>query len=198
MEGPLTAQDLKFVHWFRKYRDIYRAAERSNLPKNRAKRTFERPEIRDEIERQDLVVEQERARVQVAAEGISKDMLDAELYTLIKLNPKTHSAAKHRAIELGYVRAGVMQGAMKSLDLTPPNPDDETPPPTVYQAFLTGEIKVSAAPILPAVPTPEQALFRERVRELTTPKTPPVPVQQPEPEKPTTPGPVRARRMTVG
>jgi hypothetical protein len=200
-EGPLTAQDLKFVHWFRKYRDPYKATEKARLPKSRAKRTLDRPEIRDEIERQDLVVEQERAKVQVAAEGITRDLLDAELYAVIKLSPKTHSGAKLKAIEMGYIRAGVLQGTLKSLDLTPPNADDELAVPTVYQAVFTMASPTPATPVVPPAvgASAPPATVRERVRALITPPQPPAaPSAAPQPSKTAAPSYPRAGRMTVG
>lgn len=207
-EKPLTRKDHQFVDWFRKYRDIYKAAERAGIAKNQAKKTYERIEIQEEIERQDSVVERERARVQVEAEGITRNMLDAELLQLIMLDPKRYSGAKQRAIELGYVRAGVMQvGNTKSLDLTPPNPDDDAPMPTVYQALFTvGVSATQATPIMPsAVVSPEAGTpsvssgappltaFQQRVRELTIPSPQTIP-----PPPPTPSGTIKAGRIKIG
>lgn len=187
-ERPLTKKDYDFCRWFLAYRDYYRAAEKVHIPKNQAKRTYDRIEIQEEIERQQAVVEREQAKVTVAAQGITREMLDARLFQLINLDVKSNAGAVHRAIELGYVRAGVLQvGNTRSLDLTPPNPDDETPMPTVYQALFT--VGVSAAtPIMPASvvapepetpagssgapATPAPTAFQRAVRALTTP--PPV------------------------
>lgn len=153
MELPLNRKEMKFVEWFRKYRDIYQAAAKAGIAKNQAKRTYERLEIQEEIERQDGVVERERAKVQVEAEGISRSFLDVELLQVIKLDAKKHTAGKLRGIELGYVRAGVLQvGSTRSLDLTPPNPDDEAPMPTVYSAIIGSGVRVDVSPLVPDKP----------------------------------------------
>jgi hypothetical protein len=202
-ERPLTKKDYDFCRWFLQYRDYYRAAEKVGLAKNQAKRTYDRIEIQDEIERQQAVVEREQAKVTVAAQGITREMLDARLFQLINLDVKSNAGAVHRAIELGYVRAGVLQvGNTKSLDLTPPNPDDETPMPTVYQAMFT--VGVSAAtPIMPAVapeaetpvaPVPAPTAFQRAVRALTTP--PPQPAAAPATPAPA-PSVIKAGRIKI-
>lgn len=183
----LTKKDLDFITWFRKYRDYYKAAERAHIAKNQAKKTYERIEIQEEIERQDGVVERERARVQVESEGITRNFLDAELLQVINLDPKRHGANKLRGIELGYVRAGVLQvGNTKSLDLTPPNPDDEVPQPTVYSAFMSAGVRVDVTPILPSDQPPVPA---QPASANVTPKTP----------TPTAPEPARkAGKLRLG
>lgn len=196
-EVPLTRKDLKFVDGFRRYRDIYRAAEFAKVAKSWAKRTYDRIEIGEEIERQDGVVERQRALTQVEGEGITRNFLDTRLLQLINLDVKKHAGIVKGALELGYVRAGVMQvGNTRSLDLTPPNPDEDAPVATVYQAFFTGSATITAAPLVPpsepAGPSDEE--FRRRVRELTTPKVlpQPVPAAIPEPVA-ATPKPVPAK-----
>jgi hypothetical protein len=203
-ERPLTKKDYDFCRWFLQYRDYYRAAEKVGLAKNQAKKTYERIEIQEEIERQQAVVERAQAEVTVAARGITREMLDGRLYELLNLDVKKNAAHVHRAIELGYVRAGVLQvGNTKSLDLTPPNPDDETPMPTVYQALFT--VGVSAAtPIMPAAtPEPETPVatapvptaFQRAVRALTTP--PPQPL--PAPATPAAaPSAIKAGKIKIG
>lgn len=192
---PLTKQDEKFVFWFLKYRDVYKAAERASIPKNRAKRTYDRIEIQEEIERQQSVVERERARVQVEAEGITKAMLDVELMQLIMLDSKKYSAAKLRGIELGYVRAGVLQvGNTKSLDLMPSG-DDETPLPTVYQALIRVGASVDVTPILPESAKDHAVSVTPQPVALPSPAAPIIPVATPRMENR---GPIKAGRIKLG
>ena len=149
-ERILNKQDHDFVFHFLRYRDIYRAAEKAHIAKNQAKKTYERIEIQEEIERQAGLVDRERARVQVEAEGITRAFLDTRLVQLINLDERTHAATVKGALELGYVRAGILQvGNTKSLDLTPVSPDDDAPLPTVYQALFTVGVTAQAAPLIP-------------------------------------------------
>lgn len=193
-ERTLDKRDFDFVHWYRKYRDVHKAAERAGIAKNQAKKTYERAEIRDEIERQDSVVERERARVQVEAEGITRNFLDIELTQLIMLDAKKHPAAKLRGIELGYVRAGVLQvGSTKSLDLTPIGNDDEAPVPTVYQTLMQVGVTVNAAPIIAEGSQPQ------KISSAPTQKQFPVTFQAIDHDAPVPGGtPVRAGKMKIG
>lgn len=196
---PLTRKDLKYVFEFRRHRDIYKAAGIAKIPKNQAKRFHNKIEIQEEIERQDQVVDRERARVQVEAEGITKTLLDTELLQMIMLDSKTHSAAKLRGIELGYVRAGVLQvGNTRSLDLTPPVGDEDVPAATVYQALFTVGVAAQATPIVPTADAPaarvDAATIAQRVRKMTQPEAPPKPNEPP----PHPSGPVKAGRLKIG
>lgn len=194
-ERPLTKQDYDFCRWFLQYRDFYRAAEKVGLAKNQAKKTYNRIEIQEEIERQQAVIEREQAKVTIAAQGITREMLDARLYQLLNLDVKKNSGAVHRAIELGYVRAGVLQvGSTRSLDLTPPNPDDETPMPTVYQAFFTvGVSTAQATPILP-----QSAPHEPTPIVPPSPPPPPLPQVSVVQKTPVKPEPVRTPAVVPG
>jgi hypothetical protein len=165
MEKPLTKEDLRYVDWFRKTRDVTRAGERAGLGPIQAKRLHERIEIQEEIERQDNIVLGERARVQVEAENINNDILDRELLKLILLDAEKNPDAKRRSIELGYVLTGRIQaGNTRSLDLAPAT--DDTPLSTVYQAFIPVGVPVEVCPILPDQPVPVVPKLPE-----STPKT---------------------------
>ena len=67
-EEPLTREQEKFVAAYRRLKDIYKAAAKAGIPKNVAVRTFNLIQVQEEIERQDDVVRQERARQQVETE----------------------------------------------------------------------------------------------------------------------------------
>lgn len=167
-EKILNKKDHDFVFHFIRYRDVYKAAEKAHIPKNQAKRTYERIEIQEEIERQVGLVDRERARVQVEAEGITRNFLDIRLVQLINLDEKKHAATVKGALELGYVRAGVLQvGNTKSLDLTPVSVDDDAPQPTVYQALFTVGVTAQAAPLIPEA-THSQPEAAEPAREQDT------------------------------
>ena len=60
--APLDEKRLKFVHWFRKYRDLYKAAERAGVPKNKAVATWCEPAVQEEFDRQEEAVRAERRR----------------------------------------------------------------------------------------------------------------------------------------
>lgn len=144
-EKPLTRKDHQFVDWFRKYRDIYKAAERAGIAKNQAKKTYGRIEIFEEIERQDAAVTKERAHVQVAAENLNNDLLDRELLKLILLDPEKSGDVKRRSIELGYVLTGRIESG-NTRSLAKEGPDAK---PNFYQAFVPMGVPVNISPILP-------------------------------------------------
>ena len=81
---PLTREELRMVSEFRKYRDIYKGAEKAGIPKNRAVKTFNKPEFQEELDRQDEVVRLERAKQQVAAEALTNELIDHELAAMVE------------------------------------------------------------------------------------------------------------------
>ena len=177
MEKPLSRDDLKYVDSFRRTRDVTKAGQRIHLGPWQAKRLHDRIEIQEEIERQDNIVMTERAKVQVAAEGLTNDLLDSELMKLILLDAEKSPDAKRRSIELGYVLTGrIESGNTRSLEAKE-GPDAK---PNFYQAFVQVGGTVTVSPILPEAnkdhafpiaPPPGDDILRQRVRELTTPKT---------------------------
>ena len=181
MEKPLSRDDLKYVDWFRRTRDVTKAGQRIHIGPRLAKRLHDRIEIQEEIERQDMIVMGERARVQVATEIMCNEVLDREHLKLVNLDEKQFGDLKLEAIKLGNVLTGRIQlGNIKTTDLAPVS--DDTGRPNFYQANLTIN-QVAPAPLLPTenkdhafpiAPPPGQDVVRQRVRELTTPKTEPV------------------------
>jgi len=110
------------------------------------------------------------------------------------LDSKKYSAAKLRGIELGYVRAGVLQvGNTKSLDLMPSG-DDETPLPTVYQALIRVGASVDVTPILPETSKDQPAPVVAQPASLPSP-TPIIPVATPRMENRS---PIKAGRIKLG
>jgi hypothetical protein len=147
-ENPLTAEELKFATLFVKFRDIYKAAERAKIPRTRATRVFNKPEVQDEIERQMEVVRAERAHVQVAEESLTNKLLDQELINLLR-NPGTTESTKLDAIRLGMVATGRIQaGGTRILDL---GAGEERTTGHFYQALVQVQ---PAAPIMPTEPAP--------------------------------------------
>ena len=148
---PLTRQELSFISAWRKYRHLGRAAEKARIAKNQVTRTFNRPEIQDEIERQDEAVRQERAKLEVKAEALTNELIDRELAAMIQLDAKDHGSLKLDAIRTGLVVNGRIQsGTMRSLEVfrSQENRDgDTTGAPNVYQAMVT--VSQAPAPILP-------------------------------------------------
>ncbi|HUD75799.1 MAG TPA: hypothetical protein VMQ76_12065, partial [Terracidiphilus sp.] len=143
-EEPLTREQEKFATLFRKYRDIYKAAEKAGIAKNAAVRTFHLIQVQEEIERQDDIVRHERARQQVETENLTNAFLDGELIKVIK---EEKGSLKKEAIQLGYIVTGRIQaGATKLLEPAGNGIVTNTAP--FYQAFIP--VGVAAAPIIPA------------------------------------------------
>lgn len=140
---PLDRKDLKFVEWFRKYRDIYKAAERAGIPKNKAIATFNRPEIQDELERQDEAVRMEKAKQEAADARLCNELIDRELLKLILLDGEKHGTLKLEALRLGAVMTGRIQsGNTRSLDAA----EGRQGTGNFYQALVQVQ---EPAPILP-------------------------------------------------
>jgi hypothetical protein len=97
---------------------------------------FNRPEVQEEIDRQDEAVRMERAVQEVKAEILTVELIDAELMAAVKSERGAH---KQAAMELAYVRLGKVQaGALRSTDVPAnPNPNGGVNfgAPFVYQAF---------------------------------------------------------------
>jgi hypothetical protein len=148
---PLDKRALAFVAAFRRYRDIYRAAERAHVPKSQAVRIFNSPAFQDELDRQDEAVREERARQEVKAEALTNEFLDQRLISVINLEEKTHGDLVLDALRLGNVITGRIQaGNTRSLGA---GLDADTPAQggaiTVFHAQVTMEQgRQAAAPIL--------------------------------------------------
>jgi hypothetical protein len=189
-DKPLSRQDHDYVFHFRRYRDIYRAAERAHIPKNQAKKFHNRIEIGEEIERQDNIVLAERAAVQVKAEMLTNDLLDSELLKLILLDAEKSGDVKRRSIELGYVLTGrIESGNTRSLEAKE-GPDAK---PNFYQAFVPVGIPVNVSPILPEE-------HKHHKFEIAPPPAKPAPTSQAEPvSSPVRSGtPIQAGRIKIG
>lgn len=170
-DKPLTREQLRMVAEFRKYRDVYKAAEKAKIPKNSAVRTFNLPAFQEELDRQDEVVRNERAKLEVHAEALTRDFLDKELMGLVQ---KETGSLKKEALALGYVVIGAIQnGSTRSLTapVTDPNDDriSQGAPTFVYHATVAGTLTQTPEPIVP--------------QETKAPAIPPAP--PPVPSKPT-------------
>ena len=156
---PLDRQGMKFATFYVQYRDIHKAAERAKIDKRSAVKTFNRPEVQDEIERQQEAVRAERAKQTVEVEKLSNEFLDREL---IKMISNEGGSLKLEAIRLGNVLQNRIQsGNTKCLDpIGDPNNVDKTLTPNVYHALVT--VQQEVAPLMPIEPGPKQ----------TTPRTP--------------------------
>ena len=200
--APLTREQLRMVTEFRKYRDIYKAAEKARISKNQAVRVFNLAQFQEELDRQDEVVREERARQQVKAEALTNELIDQELANMVRLDSKEHGSLKLDAIRTALVVNGRIQsGTMRSLEVGAARPDDDgeaVRKGNVYSVIFPTAEQAKPAPLLPpepasrtnvpdaAEPGPQPSdAFRERVRALTTPPPPPTvkpgPPQQPPP-----------------
>lgn len=143
---PLDKKRVKFIEWFRKYRDIYRAAERAGIAKSRACAVFNEPAVQDELERQEEAVRMERARVEVVAEKITNEEIDRELLSVIRLPVKEYGSLKLEAIRLGAVMTGRIQaGNTRAIDAQ--QGAEATQGGWSYRATVQVE---EAAPLMPA------------------------------------------------
>ena len=201
--APLTREQLRMVTEFRKYRDIYKAAEKARIPKNQAVRVFNLAQFQEELDRQDEVVREERARQQVKAEALTNELIDQELATMVRLDSKEHGSLKLDAIRTALVVNGRIQsGTMRSLEVGAARPDDDgeaVRKGNVYSVIFPTAEQAKPAPLLPPEPAsatnvpdatepgpqPDLETVKQRVRALPTPPPPPAvkpgPPQQPPP-----------------
>ena len=107
-QEALTAQQMKFATAYVRWRDVYKAASHAKINRNRAVRTFNLPQVQDEIERQQEVLRQERAKVQVEEELLTDSLLDGELVRLIR-DKDSGASLQLEGIRLGYVVRGRIQ-----------------------------------------------------------------------------------------
>lgn len=157
-QEPLTRDQLRMVSEFRKYRDIYKAAEKAKIPKNQAVKVFNLITFQEELDRQDEAVRGECAKLEASVTAVTRDFLDNELISFIR---EEKGALKKEAIQLGYVVAGIIQnGSTRSLTAQIPDPNDDRVPggsPTfIYRATVQGEMTQVPEHILPtdAIPPP--------------------------------------------
>jgi hypothetical protein len=205
---PLTREELKFVAAYRQYRTggggIYKAAEKAGIPKRRAVTVFNKPEIQEEIDRQDEAVREERAKVQVREEELTIDFANRELMKTIKqLEAKDDIPQRMEALRLVYVVTGKIQnGSTRVLDTPPPSTgtsDPESMPPERFDYRSLHVLRVdptTPVPIVTEQPAPPDThppdpRIQARVRDLTAPAanvnrpTPkPQPARPPRPDDP--------------
>ena len=155
---PLTREELKFVAAYRQYRyggdGIYKAAEKARIPKNRAVRTFNKPEVQEEIDRQDEAVRQERAKQEVKADELTVAFANRELMkTVQQLGDKGDAAQRLEALRLVYVVTGRIQaGTTRVLETAPSGDEGEGAPERFdYRALIKVE-QAAPVPIVPAAP----------------------------------------------
>ncbi len=151
---PLTREELKFVSAYRQYRyggdGIYKAAEKARIPKNRAVRTFNKPAVQEEIDRQDEAVRLERARQEVKDDELTVAFANRELMKTVK---ELTGTERLEALRLVYVVTGKIQmGNNRILDTAPAGGGEEgegAPERFDYRAFI--KVEQAAVPIVPVV-----------------------------------------------
>jgi hypothetical protein len=189
---PLTRAELKFVTAYRQYRyggeGIYRAAEKAGVARNQAIRIFNKPEVQEEIDRQDEAVRMERARQEVKDEELTVEFANRELMkTVQQLGEKADCNQRLDALRLVYVVTGRIQtGNSRVLDYAPPGAgggDEGMPERFDYRALikleqqapipLVAHVETTAAANIPAQaappPTPPESLKKT---------VPPAPLKQ--------------------
>lgn len=193
-EGPLDKKSLNFVMWFRKYRDIYKAAERAKIAKNQAVKIFSTPAFQDELERQDEAVRMERAKHEVQDEALANPLLDRELVKMIQLDPTKFGNIKLEAIRLGMVATGrIRSGNTVSLD---PN-EKPSGQANFYQALVQVQPATpivpemaaaasAAAPLMPQAPAPLHPGAVEPEKPTVASVTAPAPILPPATPQPAT------------
>jgi hypothetical protein len=145
-EAPLDRAALKMVEFFRKYRDVYKAAEKAHVPKNQAVKVFNSAAFQDELERQDEAVRTEKARQEVRDAKLTNQLIDQELISVMVLSAEKHGNLKLEAIRL----AGVMTGRIQAGNSRALEPQGE---PGGRANFYQALVQVQeAAPILPEQP----------------------------------------------
>lgn len=158
---PLSREELKFVSAYRQYRyggdGIYKAAEKARIPKNRAVRVFNKPEVQEEIDRQDEAVRQERAKLEAKDDELTVAFANRELMkTVQQLNTKEDAGQRLDALRLVYVVTGRIQmGNNRILETAPSGAEEEGAAPEHfdYRALIRLEPPM---PIVPAAAHPEQ------------------------------------------
>lgn len=146
-DAPLSREGVKMVEHYRKYRDVYKAAERAHVPKNQAVKLFNSPAFQDELERQEEAVRMERARQEVRDEKLTNETIDRELLQVMLLSAEKHGSLKLEAIRLAGVMVGRIQaGNSRALD---PQGSGGGGPAQFYQALVQVQ---EAAPIMPEPP----------------------------------------------
>lgn len=168
---PLDRQEMRFINWFLRYRDIYKAAEKAQIPKSHAGKTFNKIEVQEEIERQQDVLRQERARQEVEIENLTGEWLDGQLRRVIR---DEKGAIATDAIRLGYVAIGRIQaGQTRVLDPGGQGgAESVATPPNFYQAFMPVGVAVS-----PIMPDPAPASVPQSAEPVRQPYKPPAPAQ---------------------
>lgn len=152
-EAPLDRAALKMVEFFRRYRDVYKAAEKAKVPKKQAIKVFNSPAFQDELERQDEAVRTEKARQEVRDAKLTNQLIDQELISVMVLPAEKHGSLKLEAIRLAGVMTGRIQ-AGNSRALDPQQGDGAGATAFSYKALVQVQ---EADPILPPQPAPAGA-----------------------------------------
>lgn len=168
-EAVLDRASLKMVEAYRRLRNVYKAAEKANVPRSRAVKVFNSPAFQDELERQEEAVRLERAKQEVQVEKLTNEVIDRELLRVILLDVEKHGSLKLDGIRLGAVMQGRIQaGNTRSLEA---GGEASRGAGNFYQAFVQVQ---EAAPILPteAAATAVVAAVASAPTSSATEKTP--------------------------
>lgn len=187
----LDRAGLKMVEAFRKYRNVYKAAERAGIAKARAVKVFNSAAFQDELERQEEAVRLERARQEVRDEKLTNEVIDRELMRVVLLDVEKHGSLKLDGIRLGAVMMGRIQaGNTKSLEM--PGGGGNAGGAFSYHAVVQVQ---EAAPILPVAPEqPSPAVAPPEVAVAAAAAVPAVAAER----KPATASPVKAKPAPSG
>lgn len=180
---PLTREQLRMVGEFRKYRDIYKAAQKAGVGKNQALRVFHLTQFQEELDRQEEAVRAERARQQVKVEALTNDLIDKSLAELLVLDPNEQGALRLDAIRTALVVNGRIQsGTMRSLEVGAQRQNDDgdaVKQGSVYQAVFSVQGPVEAAPLMPEEPAAGPAAPVTKVTNVTKAASTPAPAARP-------------------
>lgn len=102
----LSADEQKFVRFYVKYRDIEEAAQHARLKKGTGKRMFQRPAVREDIDRRIGMIEKEETIQDVRSMHLAAEVLDVELKNVCQLDPKLHGSLKMEGLRLAYIVTG--------------------------------------------------------------------------------------------
>jgi hypothetical protein len=155
-DKPLTREELRFVTEFRKYRDIPKAAQKAKIARNRMYKIFNSTAFQEELDRQEEAVRQERAKLEVKVEALTRDFLDQEMAALIRTS---EGSIKKEALALGYVVLGTIQnGGMRSTSGPQSGDSGDDPgktvqPTFIYRATVEGTV-TQAEPLVSETPLP--------------------------------------------
>lgn len=107
-DRPLTPKEQKFIRFYVKpgVRDLEKAAQLAGMKGREGKVLYNRPEVREDIDRRLLMIQQEQAKLDAKEEVLSDTALDHALAAMVGLDAKEHGGTKLAAITLGLVVKG--------------------------------------------------------------------------------------------